>query len=481
MSLCGLKKDEPDKGDEIGSNQRENVNVLIAPFSIQRTQIDISPKNNESNDKNESLRLTFSDDGSGKYRIDLSTASYSAEDFICIANCRLSLFGLYFNDGFLAIFVERNPASWMKDHSDDTPLNALSIPGTHNSPTCHKALPSVRCQAVSPKEQLENGIRFFDVRLQVDDPDDKKSDELILVHSVFPIALSGSKKFRPLYEEILDFLRKNPSETVVLSVKREGTGDATDANLAQRLHDHYINEENWVVDSGIPTLGGARGKIVLFRRFKLNDEIRKLYGNASGINAQDWADNTANSQSGDVQVQDFYEVQETDNIEKKTKYVCDHCERAATTVVPVVTASVGQGENHGPLFVNFLSASNFWKTGCWPEKVAAKINPAVTQFLCQQFETNANAPKRGGSTGVLVCDWVGEDGNWDLIRAIIGMNEKLLTKDTADPIFLATAAAPGRRHEVADDEHTAGLRAGGRRGRGRAGGRTGRRGQQHQS
>lgn len=312
-------------------------------------------------------------------------------------------------------FKQNDPKKWMKEFPDQTPLSALSIPGTHNSPTCHTALPSVRCQAVSPIEQLENGVRFFDIRVQVAHPEDKKSDKLRLVHSVFPISLVESKKFRPLYDEILGFLRKNPSETVILSLKREGSGDATDADLAQKLWDHYIEPKHWVMDSGIPTLGHTRGKVVLFRRFKLNEAMKKLYGQATGINAQNWADNTANSKGGDVQIQDFYEVSETDNIEMKKQYVCEHCDRATQANATLTTAGASVGDRaSGPMFINFLSASNFWKPGCWPDKVAGQINPAVVKYLSKKGDKNSKQSPRGG-IGVLVMDWVGENNNWDLV------------------------------------------------------------------
>jgi len=82
--------------------------------------------------------------------------------------------------------------------------------------------------------------------------------------------------------------------------------------------------------------------------------------------------------------------------------------------------------NIPPLYLNFLSASNFWKVGCWPEKIAAKLNPAVIQNLVVK-----HVVERGDadwSTGVVICDWVGDQGDWDLVRAIVGMNSKLMAR-----------------------------------------------------
>jgi 1-phosphatidylinositol phosphodiesterase len=199
---------------------------------------------------------------------------------------------------FVAIIPKTTLQSWMRDISDSIPLSSLSIPGTHNTPTCHVALPSVRCQAVSPAAQLQNGIRFFDVRVQIANRPSAasattESDDatLLLVHGAFPVALTGRPRtFRSLVDETQAFLHQHPSETVIFSIKREGLGrPGTDAQLARILQRQYLRASNvvsaventkpmldpaheisngeWYADSRIPSLGEARGKIVLLRRF----------------------------------------------------------------------------------------------------------------------------------------------------------------------------------------------------------------------
>jgi hypothetical protein len=89
--------------------------------------------------------------------------------------------------------------------------------------------------------------------------------------------------------------------------------------------------------------------------------------------------------------------------------------------------TTANGQKRSPLFINFLSASNFWKPGCWPEKIAEKLNPAITAFLCEKHDVK-DEEKGDGCTGIVVCDWVGEDGDWDLVRAVVGMNSRVLMK-----------------------------------------------------
>ena len=215
--------------------------------------------------------------------------------------------------------------------------------------------------------------------------------------------------------------RSIQARTVVLCLKREGRGNGTDAQFADRLKDHYMSRpETWYANPDIPKLGQVRGRIVLLRRFGLSERLQsEFHGRGWGINATNWGDNTPNHHGGHVQVQDFYEVTDTENIDKKINYVCEHFERASNA--PTSTANA-------PFYVNFLSASNFWKPGCWPEKIAAKLNPAVTAFLCEKHDIGVDG-KGDGCTGIVVCDWVGEDGDWDLVRAIVGMNSRLLVKE----------------------------------------------------
>ncbi|WEW60705.1 phosphatidylinositol-specific phospholipase C [Emydomyces testavorans] len=409
------------------SFSRTDVSVRVEPFTTVNTDIRAY-----ENSEKERLKLTIEVEGE---RHEVQTPVPTSDSATMKAlqdNPRFRLTGIYVTpESHLAVFSSANLDSWMKELKDDTLLSALSIPGTHNSPTCHVAPPSVRCQAVSPREQLDNGVRFFDIRAHPQFPDDPSRDSLVLVHSAFPISLTGNKYFRDLVKEIEAFLERNPSETLIMSVKREGPGKHTDAQLSKILYDHYAKDPfKWYTEPKVPTLAEARGKIVLVRRFDLEDSLRQEWnGRGWGIDASGWADNTPHAlcPSGHICVQDFYEVLETENIDKKIEYVNAQLARAATLRYPCGILS-SEGDDNGdrnPFYVNFLSASNFWKVQTWPEKIAAKLNPATVDYICRKHHENEEGD---WSTGILVCDWVGLDGDWDLVRCIVGMNSKLMMK-----------------------------------------------------
>lgn len=415
------KPSRPRLAENAQSFAHQDVNIEVKPFEATTTDIKATERG-----PSEILRITIEADGQ-RYRVDTPSPDDASQVFTpLVQDAKHNYTGVFVEEeSHLSVFSSANLQAWMKELRDETPLSALSLPGTHNSPTCHRALPSVRCQAVSPREQLDNGVRFFDLRVQPESPNNTSSDKLILVHSVFPISLTGTKYFRDLYNEILDFLSRNPSETIIISVKREGTGDATDQQLSRTLFDHYASRDpqKWFTEPRIARLGESRGKMVLFRRFNLDDAQKREHGGKGwGLDAAGWADNTPCDYHGDLCVQDFYEVLDTMNIDKKITYAQEQLDRSGVLAVPIDESGKPTGDNPHPLFVNFLSASNFWNVNCWPDKIAAKINPAIIKHLCTY---DVSGGKGDGATGVVVCDWVGDRGDWDIVRCIVGQNGKV--------------------------------------------------------
>lgn len=412
------------------SFSHQDVSILVRTFETKAT--DILPNLKQV------LRLTFEVEGQ-RYRVDTPTPSQRSTVLTPLSpNPRFEFTAIFLpQSSFLAIYSSAKLESWMSKFRDETPLSALSIPGTHNSPTCHKALPSVRCQAVSVEEQLNNGVRFLDIRVQPENPSDPSKDRLILVHSAFPISLTGNKYLHDLLSTVFSFLETNPSETVIISLKREGIGKSTDQQLSKILHTHYANDPTrWFTENRIPRLGEARKKIAIIRRFALDDSLKGEHGGTGwGIDAESWPDNCEDGMcsTGEIRVQDFYEVAESENIEKKITFSTSHLDRAAQAVCDVGVAAREAAKQ--PFFINFLSASNFWRTNCWPDRVAVKVNPRIVEHLCMRHNDASGIwnedggeqrkPVGDGSTGIVVCDWVGNNGDWDLVRCIVGHNAKL--------------------------------------------------------
>lgn len=401
----------------------EEVDIHVAPFTSVKTE-----RRTFIDSRKERLRWSLEVEGE-KHQVQtpIPTAESATMNALC-DQPRFQFTGIYVTpESHLAIYSSANLNAWMRELKDDTLLSSLSIPGTHNSPTCHFAPPSVRCQAVGPREQLQNGVRFFDIRVQPLYPDNPDRDELVLVHGVFPISLTGRHYFRDVMRNVNDFLDKNPSETLIICLKREGPGTHTDEQLSRILHDHYARPDSkWYTEPKIPTLGEVRGKVVLMRRFNIEERLTHAHDNRGwAIDAAGWADNAAHAfcPSGQVCIQDFYAVMDPSAITQKVDLVNQQCHRASETCYPFgVLPGPGATRQH-PFYINFLSASNFWKLGTWPEKIAGRLNPAVVDYLCRKHSEAEG--ECDWSTGILVTDWVGYGGDWDLVRCVVGMNSRL--------------------------------------------------------
>ncbi|KAI9840038.1 MAG: hypothetical protein M1819_000230 [Sarea resinae] len=426
------RKSSGDGNSSPSGFRHEDASVSIGPFQTSRTEIKTTEQG-----PHEVLRLVFEVNGQ-QYLLDTLPPTAASKSLVPLtADPSFNFTAVYHaNQSHLSILSSSSLSSWMASLDDALPLSALSIPGTHNSPTYHHALPSVRCQAASLSEQLKNGIRFLDIRVQPEKKGETK-DSLLLVHAAFPVALSGSKYFRDLVNKVEDFLAQNPSETIIMSIKREGTGSATDEALSRILRDHYAGDvHKWFTAPRIPTLGEARGKIVLVRRFALEDGLCSEWDGAGWcLDAQTWTYNTPHEICGsgrDFCVQDFCEVLETENIDEKIRVASELLDRASKCTCPPLSSSSASAEKI-PFHLNFLSAANFWKPGCWPQKIAEKLNPAITEHLCLRHGCCDGPAEDGGGdgdggTGIVVCDWVGFHDDWDLVRCIVAMNARLHVK-----------------------------------------------------
>ncbi|RSH85971.1 uncharacterized protein EHS24_004158 [Apiotrichum porosum] len=112
----------------------------------------------------------------------------------------------------LLLFRTRPTTDWMRDIPDYTPLGAMVIPGTHESCALYGYFIS-QCQQVATPiaQQLEDGVRFFDIRLKVED------GKLLTYHGIRPERSTLQHELSTLSA----FLRAHPSETLVVSIKEE--------------------------------------------------------------------------------------------------------------------------------------------------------------------------------------------------------------------------------------------------------------------
>lgn len=188
----------------------------------------------------------------------------------------------------------RGSADWMSRLPDELLLSEIILPGTHDSATKYVQLAWFsKCQALSIAEQLNAGCRYLDIRLG---DAEKGSNFPRLTHGFtncknsFP---GGTLTLDTVLDDCYAFLKKHPTETVLFAVKHEH-GDASIKAVQRELRELISKREwSWLMTDTIPTLGEARGKLVLLRRWE--DEAG--LGKAAGI-PFNWADQDSRDDTG---------------------------------------------------------------------------------------------------------------------------------------------------------------------------------------
>ncbi len=207
-------------------------------------------------------------------------------------------------------------ADWMARLDDSLLLSEITLPGTHDSATKYVQLAWFsKCQSLDVGGQLEAGFRYLDVRLGAD------GDRLMLMHGFTKCktsALGGALYLDEVLRQCCAFLDAHPAETVIFAVKQEH-GDESVAAF-QLLLDSYVqkNPDHWLLTDKVPTLGEARGKLVLMRRYEdeaglgRNAGIPLLWPNQNGH--EDTSLHTAMTDNGSYRlwVQDRYEYNAAD-------------------------------------------------------------------------------------------------------------------------------------------------------------------------
>ena len=263
------------------------------------------------------------------------------------------------------------PANWMSGIKDDTSLSDITIPGTHDSGTQNVDLPIwSKTQTLSISEQLNIGIRYFDLRLE------HVSDVYYnaqIVHGSSNCWNSGGGHLT-LYEVLEDmyaFLDRNPSETVIVSVKQDYGNDinalANDVNTLIDLRSKY-----WFTGSYTPSLGSVRGKCVLATRIS---EVGR------GISLS-WGDQGSDGgavDSGWMKVQDRYKMSPSSKWSNAAKPMLD------------------EKKPNGVWYVNFMSTTGGGISGVEP-------NAATMKGYFRTYEMMNNK-----CYGIICLDYADED------------------------------------------------------------------------
>ncbi|MGH3794511.1 MAG: phosphatidylinositol-specific phospholipase C [Pseudonocardiaceae bacterium] len=310
--------------------------------------------------------------------------------------------------------------SWMRDIPDDTRVTTLSIPGTHDSCSIEGPLGFAKTQNLDLADQLTAGIRFLDIRLA------HYQDNLFAHHN----AVHMEKSYADILDICSTFLRKHPTEAVLMSVKEEERFDSVLGRFApsESFGKFRRDPVNWVIRSSsfedafkartwqhiedpslfynfpapLPddgsvvtnhtltsetTLGEIRGKIVLLRRFEAAEDV--------GSDFTHWPKNRhfRSDKTLIYNVEDCYLNPGEDN-----KYDC--------LIAHIDEARRGE---FGDFYIAFASA-----VGMKSSRYSKIINKYLNAYL-------SGLPR--GRIGIIVMDYFEQPRK--LVSNVIKMNERI--------------------------------------------------------
>lgn len=155
------------------------------------------------------------------------------------------------NDGF------SDKKNWMSEVQDDIFLSEIALPGTHDSAAYkRKYIDSVTTQVLNFNQQLEYGIRVFDIRIR------HTSDRFALHHG--PVFLDVM--FGDFLNAVDQFLIKNPSEVVLFRLKEEYKTNNNNTRSLRDTLDYYLSlhsQRFFKTTNKNIRLGDVRGKFII--------------------------------------------------------------------------------------------------------------------------------------------------------------------------------------------------------------------------
>ncbi|PFN52281.1 1-phosphatidylinositol phosphodiesterase [Bacillus thuringiensis] len=288
-----------------------------------------------------------------------------------------------------------NFSEWMSKIPNSRTLAQMSIPGTHDSGTFKLKDPIkvtwAKTQDFDFRYQMDHGARFFDIRGRVTD-----DNTIVLHHGSMYLYVT----LHQFINEAKNFLKSNPSETIIMSLKEEyepmpGAKDS----FVDTFEKNYFKDPIFLKKEGNLTLGEARGKIVLLKRYS-GGKMTGGYGNFR------WPDNTTftSTINGNVKVtvQDKYDV----------KY--DEKKIAINNMLKD-TAAKASDPNH--IHINFTSLSSGGTAWSSPYYFASKLNsPTAAKIRLE------NLKNLGTKAGWVIMDYLEAKGNPKLYEEIIRAN-----------------------------------------------------------
>ncbi|KAM3849458.1 1-phosphatidylinositol phosphodiesterase-like [Diretmus argenteus] len=277
-----------------------------------------------------------------------------------------------FDDTSSPAFFNR---SWMAGIPDSWLLSKVTMPGTHNTMALYFG-PFAKCQSWNLTSQLHAGVRFLDIRVCY------FWGNLPIFHGV----TYQFTHFGRVLEDVADFLRHYPSETVLMRLKEERS-NTKDIHGAVMEYIHHHAHLLWH-SRRMPTIGEVRGKIIVLQDFP-GPDLGMRYAS--------------------LNIADEWMVPTLLHVEEKWQSVHEHLE----------AAQVG---NRTQIFLTYTSGFGLL---AFPNAIARRINASLYTYLSAKVGQNQRF-------GIITMDFPAAP----LVQLIIDFNSEGCPAQPYIPIYL---------------------------------------------
>lgn len=186
-------------------------------------------------------------------------------------------------------FLTLNTINWMSNLPDDKKVLLINIPGAHDTAAnlMHPLSESLaRTQNRTIPELLELGVRKIDIRIFIREllEDEDLDSDLSTAHGIFDCYyideynVTRNLTFKHIILDIKEFLKNNPTETVIVWTQSEKGDSYENIRRAVELFEKYVGDIFIKYDKNL-RLGDVRGKIIstIYKTDSYDSQGREIY------------------------------------------------------------------------------------------------------------------------------------------------------------------------------------------------------------
>ena len=309
--------------------------------------------------------------------------------------------------------------NWMTLLDDNTKVALLTIPGTHDAATSTCSAMG-KCQTLTIPQQLECGVRAFDLRPTMDNN--------TTLGNIYHTILDTGVSMADAMTYFDNFLKAHPGEGIIVLMRYESerqifgsiSEDYYKSAMKNFLWDNKIYQSRMAAFNKSMTMKDLRGRILIISRNDLSpvstfETAYTQWSHSNSVGEALYIYGTGGL--GRIYVQDMYSTaqngnsSEADFLAKKKELVCKLMD---------ITVPFREGDQNNWV-INYCSgyAGSALASDSYA-KNAASTNPATLEHI------RANTGK--GFTGIVMMDYAGTD-TYEVGGSSFNVSGKSLTEE----------------------------------------------------